>query len=186
MYSKQLTSLSSYTLCTEDLFSDQIYNIGRIQVCFFVTQQVYPRLPKHEQQQCHEAVCVWFAKFNQKCPDYITELDHMRKTWDLDSHATRTWFSMSPDIAMNTMNYMFVCVDCGREFHAKAHLLWHSLVHKACSRCGNCSPKHKCKHVSTTNMTKQQALKAYLYSYHYKKVKHADFWGSRSESWGSR
>ena len=49
MYSKQLTSLSSYTLCTEDLFSDQIYNIGRIQVCFFVTQQVYPRLPKHEQ-----------------------------------------------------------------------------------------------------------------------------------------
>ena len=90
MYSKQLTSLSSYTLCTEDLFSDQIYNIGRIQVWFFVTQHVYPRLPKHEQQQCHEAVCVWFAKFKHKCPDYITELDHMRKTWDLDSHATRT------------------------------------------------------------------------------------------------
>ena len=162
MYSKQLTSLSSYTLCTEDLFSDQIYNIGRIQVCFFVTQHVYPRLPKHEQQQCHEAVCVWFAKFKQKCPDYITELDHMRKTWDLDSHATRTWFSMSPDIAMNTMNYMFVCVDCGQEFHAKAHLLRHSVVHKAGSRCGNCSPKHKCKHVSTTNMTKQESLKTYI------------------------
>ena len=86
MYSKQLTSLSSYTLCTEDLFSDQIYNFGWIQVCFFVTQQVYPRLPKHEQQQCHEAVCLWFAKFKQKCPEYAKQLEHMQKTWDLFIH----------------------------------------------------------------------------------------------------
>ena len=86
MYSKPLTSLSSYTLCTEDLFPDQIYNIGRIQVWFLVTQQVYPRLPKHEQQQCHEAVCLWFAKFKQKCPEYAKQLEHMRKNWDQFIH----------------------------------------------------------------------------------------------------
>ena len=34
MYSKHLTSLSSYTDCIEELFSDQIYNLGRIYVCF--------------------------------------------------------------------------------------------------------------------------------------------------------
>ena len=34
MHSKQITSLSSYKLCIDHLFSDQIYNIGRIRVCF--------------------------------------------------------------------------------------------------------------------------------------------------------
>ena len=70
MHSKQITSLSSYKLCMDHLFSDKIYNIGRVRVWFFVTQQVYPRLAKHEQQQCHEIVCLWFGKFKQKCPSY--------------------------------------------------------------------------------------------------------------------
>ena len=86
MHSKQITSLASYTLCIEHLFSYQIYNIGRIGVWLFVTQQVYPWSHKYEQQQCHEAVCLWFAKFKQKCPDYATELDDMRKTWDQFIH----------------------------------------------------------------------------------------------------
>ena len=90
MYSKQITSLSSYKLCIDHLFSDEIYNIGSICVCFFfVTQQVYPRLAKHEQQQCHETVCLWFAKLKQQCPDCAKELGHMRTTWDLNSHATQ-------------------------------------------------------------------------------------------------
>ena len=45
MHSKQITSLSSYKLCIDHLFSDEIYNIGRVRVCFFVTQQVYPDYP---------------------------------------------------------------------------------------------------------------------------------------------
>ena len=159
MYSKQITSLSSYTLCIEHLFWDQIYNIGRIHVWFFVTQRVYPRLPKHEQQQCHETVCLWFAKFKQKCPDHAEELDHMRKAWDLNSHATQTWFTLAPDADTSTMNSVFVCVECGQEFYAKAHLLRHSLLHKASRRCGNTSPQHRCKHVSSPNMSKQEALK---------------------------
>ena len=37
MHSKQITSLSSYKLCIDHLFSDEIYNIGRIRVCFFLS-----------------------------------------------------------------------------------------------------------------------------------------------------
>ena len=165
--SKQITSLSSYKLCMNHLFSDEIYNIGRIHVWFYVTQQVYPRLHKHEQQQFHEIVCLWFAKFKQKFPEYAKELDHMRTTWDLNSHATQAWFSLSSDTDISTMNTVFVCVECGREFYAKAHLLRHTLVHKACKYCGKTS-HHKCKHASSPNITKQDALKPFLHSYHYK------------------
>ena len=167
MHSKQITSLSRYKLCIDHLFSDEIYNIGRIRVWFYVTQQVYPRLHKQEQQQCHETVCLWFAKFKQKCPEYAKELDHMRTTWDLNSHATQAWFSLSSDTDISTMNTVFVCVECGREFYAKAHLLRHTLVHKACKYCGKTS-HHKCKHASSPNITKQDALKPFLHSYHYK------------------
>ena len=167
MHSKQITSLSRYKLCIDHLFSDEIYNIGRIRVWFYVTQQVYPRLHKQEQQQCHETVCLWFAKFKQKCPEYAKELDHMRTTWDLNSHATQAWFSLSSDTDISTMNTVFVFVECGREFYAKAHLLRHILVHKACKYCGKTS-HHKCKHASSPNITKQDALKPFLHSYHYK------------------
>ena len=166
MYSKQIMSLSHYKLCIEHLFSDHIYNSGRIHVWFFVTKQVYLRLSKHEQQQCHEEVCFWFAKFKDKCPNYSKELDHMRKTWDLNCHATQTWFSLVLDSDMS-MTPVFVCVVCGREFYAKAHLLHHSLVHNACRHCGSTLLQHRCKHVSSPYMTKQEALKAYLHSYHY-------------------
>ena len=37
MYSKQLTSLSNYTDCIEELFSYQIYNLGRIYVVVFLS-----------------------------------------------------------------------------------------------------------------------------------------------------
>ena len=86
MHSKQITSLSSYKLCIDHLFSDEIYNIGRIQVWFFVSQQVYPRLSNNEQLECHEAVCLWFAKFKQKCTEHAKQLDSMRKTWDQFIH----------------------------------------------------------------------------------------------------
>ena len=66
---------------------------------------------------------------------------------------------------MNIMNSVFVCVDCGREFYAKAHLLRHSLVHKA-SKHGDKTSPHK--HTSSPNISKYDALKAYLHSYHYK------------------
>ena len=168
MHSKQITSLSRYKLCIDHLFSDEIYNIGRIRVWFFVTQLVYPRLHKHEQQQCHETVCLWFAKFKQKCPEYAKELHHMRTTWDLNSHATQAWFSLTSDTAISTMNAVFVCVDCGREFYVKAHLLRHTLVHKACKNCGKTLPHHKCKHASSPNITKQEALKPFLHSYYYR------------------
>ena len=133
---------------------------------FFVTQQVYPRSPKHEQQQCHEAVCSWFAKFNQKCPEYANELDNLRK--NLNSQTTQIWFSLSSDTDISIMNAVFVCVDCGREFYVKAHLLRHNLVHKACKYCSKTSPHHKCNYVSTPNINKQDALKPFLHNYHYK------------------
>ena len=126
MHSKQITSLSSYKLCIDHLFSDQIYNIGRIRVWFFVSQQVYHRLSKHEQQQCHETVCLWFAKFKQQCPDYAKELGDMKKTWDSNIHTTPTWFTLFTDTDMNTMNSVFVCVGCGQEFYIQAHLLHHT------------------------------------------------------------
>ena len=135
---------------------------------FFGSQQVYPRLTKHEQEQCYEAACLWFAKFKQKCAEYAKELDHMRKTGDLNSHTTQSWFSSTSDIDISTMNSVFVCVDCGREFYVKAHLPRNTLVHKACKYCGKTSPHHKCKHVSSPNITKQDALKPFLHSYHYK------------------
>ena len=75
---------------------------------------------------------------------------------------------MVSDTDMSAMNAVFVCADCGREFYAKAHLLRHTLVHKACQYCGKTSPRHRCKHVTSLSITKQDALKPFLHSYHYK------------------
>ena len=44
MHSKQITSLSSYKLCIDHLFSDEIYNIGRIRVCFFCHPTSLPQI----------------------------------------------------------------------------------------------------------------------------------------------
>ena len=69
----------------------------------------------------------------------------------LNSDTTQSCFSLSPDNDMNLMNSVFVCVDCGREFYAKAHLLRHSLVHKASKHDDKTSPH---KHTSSPNISK--------------------------------
>ena len=57
------------------------------------------------------------------------------------------------------MNSVFVCVGCGWQFYAKAYLLRHSLVHQASKHSDKTSPH---KHISSPNISKQEALKAYL------------------------
>ena len=68
----------------------------------------------------------------------------------------------------NNKNTVFVCVQCGPEFYDKKYLLRHSLVHKACVYCGKTSPKHKCCKTSSATITKEEAIKPYLNSFHYK------------------
>ena len=64
---------------------------------------------------------------------------------------------------------LYLCVQCGREFYHKEYLLRHSLVHKACVHCGKTSPKHKRHKTSSAPATKEEAIKPYLNSFHYKK-----------------
>ena len=63
---------------------------------------------------------------------------------------------------------VYLCVQCGREFYTKEYLLRHSLVHKGCVYCGKTSPKHKCHKTFSPPVTKEEALKPYLNSFHYK------------------
>ena len=95
---------------------------------FFVTQQVYPKLSRYEQQQCQEAVCLWFAKFKQKYPEYATKLEHLNKNLaciHLNNNTFQSWLSLSPDVDIRTMDSMFVCHVCGREFYTKNYYLSH-------------------------------------------------------------
>ena len=64
----------------QDMFSDDIFNVGRIDVWFFVTQCVYKRLPHHDRKLCHELVLEWFSVFETNCPDIHVE--HMRNKWN--------------------------------------------------------------------------------------------------------
>ena len=98
--------------------------------------------------------------FIQRCYEAV------QSVWQNPNIAIRPILSSETDII--TMNSVFVCVDNGQEFYVKAHLLRHTLVHKACKYCGKTSPHRKCIHVSSPNITKQDALKPFMHSYHYK------------------
>ena len=176
------------------MFADDIFNVGRVKVWFHVSRYVYKRLPVQERERCHELVLEWFSVFERQCPDIYVQ--HMRIMWEefrrrndvlnwkykyLD-HAVliqlftrcRREHMSGIDTDMNTgmnadnKNTVFLCVQCGREFYHKEYLLRHSLVHKACVYCGKTSPKHKCHKTSTPNLTKEESLKPYLNSFHYK------------------
>ena len=47
-YLKDHYSVESYQLTMQYLFSDDICNLGWVKVWFYVTQNVYKRLPGHE------------------------------------------------------------------------------------------------------------------------------------------
>ena len=53
----------------QHMFADDIFNVGRIKVWFYVTQNVYKRLPFYEREGCHELVLEWFSVFENQCPD---------------------------------------------------------------------------------------------------------------------
>ena len=75
---------------------------------------------------------------------------------------------MNTDMNTASKNTVYLCVQCGREFYVKEYLLRHSLVHKACVHCGKTSPKHKCHKTLSAPVTKEEAKKPYLNSFHYK------------------
>ena len=75
---------------------------------------------------------------------------------------------MNADMNTASKNTVFLCVQCHREFYDKKYLLRHSLVHKAWMYCGKTSPKHKCHKTSSAPVTKEEAIKPYLNSFHYK------------------
>ena len=77
--SQQLTFAKSYQLAMQAMFSDEIFNRGRIEVWFYVSQNVYKRLPMREREQCHELVLEWFSLFEIKCPDI--HIAHLRNEW---------------------------------------------------------------------------------------------------------
>ena len=78
--SEQINSIESYQLTMQHMFADDIFNVGRIKVWFYVTQNVYKRLPFYEQEGCHELVLEWFSVFENQCPDICVQ--HMRITWE--------------------------------------------------------------------------------------------------------
>ena len=55
-----------------------------------------------------------------------------------------------------SMDRVFVCVQCGKEFYIKSNLMRHSLVHRACIYCGKCPrnlSQHYCKQIFKTTIT---------------------------------
>ena len=79
-WSKQITSLESYSLCMHHMFEDQIYHFGRIKVWFYVTRCVYFELPADQLEQYNELVCKWFSVLERNCPSI--QLEKMKKDWD--------------------------------------------------------------------------------------------------------
>ena len=117
--------------------------------------------------------CVW-----NKCP--VIHVEHMQNKWDeirrccnvlnwnINTCTNLSMISLCLTMERDTVKPIYLCVECEREFYAKEHLFRHSLVHKACVYCGKTSPKHKCHKTTSTTLTKEEALKPYLNSFHYK------------------
>ena len=84
MCAEQINSVESYRLMMQHMFADGVFNRGRIEVWFYVTQNVYERLPVHERERCHELVLEWFSVFEKKWSG--SHVEHMRITWDEFPH----------------------------------------------------------------------------------------------------
>ena len=78
--SEEINSIKSYQLTMQYMFADDIFNVGRIKVWFYVSQNVYKRLPFYEWERCHELVLECFSVFENHCPDICVQ--HMRITWE--------------------------------------------------------------------------------------------------------
>ena len=78
--SEEINSIESYRLTMQYMFADDIFNVGRIKVWFYVSQNVYKRLPAQERERCHELVLEWFPVFERQCPDICVQ--HMQDKWD--------------------------------------------------------------------------------------------------------
>ena len=110
--SEEINSIESYRLTMQYMFADDIFNVGRIKVWFYVSQNVYKRLPFYERERCHELVLEWISVFERKCPDSCVE--HMHITWEefrrcndvlnwnINMQVVLLWFSRSWDVDLNT------------------------------------------------------------------------------------
>ena len=159
MHLKQITSLSSYILYIGHLFSDQIYHIGHTRICLFCPNKSTPDYLNI----CGSNIMKQFAYGLLSLNRNVQIMLKNKTTWEMRmiQFELRHWHK-------HNECYVCVCVDFGREFYVKAYFLRRTLVHKACKDCGKTSPHRKCKHVSSPNITKEDALKSFLHSYHYK------------------
>ena len=81
---EQIDSVESYRLTMQHMFADDVSSRGRIEVWFYVTQNVYKRLSVHEQERCHELVLEWFSVFEAQWS--ASHVEHMRIMWDEFRH----------------------------------------------------------------------------------------------------
>ena len=110
--SEQINSLESYGLTMQHMFADDSFNVGRIKMWFYVTQNVYKRLPFYEREGCHELVLEWFSVFENQCPDISVQhmcilWEEFRRcndvlNWNINMQVILLRFSQSWDVDLNT------------------------------------------------------------------------------------
>ena len=86
--SNSIATADAYNITSYCMFDDGIYNLGRIEVWYIMSWEVYNRLPPDQRISLNTYFMSWMITFFQHLPDEKERLQSIQALWILCNLAT--------------------------------------------------------------------------------------------------
>ena len=80
--SNSITSVEAYEIASYYMFDDGIYNLGRVEVWYVMSCEVYNRLPLDQRISLNTYFMKWMSTLSQQLPEEKQRLKTIQSIWE--------------------------------------------------------------------------------------------------------